>query len=311
MKKRILITGVAGFIGSNLALQLLGKGYDVMGIDNLAYGMKGQIPKGVKFHKADIRSKKIPRLFKNVDVVFHLAAKNCISDCQGDPLDTVDVNICGTVNVLDACCRASVKKVIYAETSAIYEDTSVFPTPETEQAPISFYAGSKLAAGYFARSFSRTYGLKVTGLRYFNVYGPRQDYRRSIPPVFCAFIIALLKNRQPVIYGSGEKRRDFIHVDDVNAFHLLALRDSRTDNQVFNLGSGRNYSINEIYRLICQLLRTDRRARYAKDLPAEAQVTLADISKARRLGWRPSIDLKQGLLRSIEYIQEHVIHKIK
>jgi len=310
--KKILITGIAGFIGSNLAEKLLGKGkrFKVIGIDNLSYGVIEQVPKGVEFHKLDIQSKNIYPLFKSVDCVFHLAAKNCISDCQKDPVETSDINVTGTINVLEAARRAHVKKIIYAESSAIYEGSNIFPTPETEEKPMSFYACSKLATNYFAKAYSNTYGMNITGLRYFNVYGPRQDYRRTIPPVMCAFIIALLQGRQSVIYGNGEKRRDFIYVDDVNDFHLMAIDDERTNGNIYNLGSGINYSINDIYQFIKKVLKSSISPKYSKELPSEAQVTLADISKARALGWKPKVDLAKGIDLSIDYIKKHNIAKI-
>ena len=306
MNPKVLITGVAGFIGSNLADRLIRKGYKVIGIDNLSYGVREQIPEGVEFHQVDIRDKSIIPLFQHSDFVFHFAAKNCISDCQLDPLETVDINVRGTVNVFEASRRASVRKVIYAESSALYEGSKTLPTPETEVRPESFYAISKFSSMYFAEGYSRFFGLKTTALRYFCVYGPRQDYRRTIPPVFSAFIIKLLKGEQPVIYGTGEKRRDFIHVDDINDFHEMCITDPRTTGKVFNLGAGVNYSVNEVYSIIASLLGSAVRPVYKPDLPGEAFANLADISEARSLGWEPKIDLKAGLRTSIEFIRNEL-----
>jgi UDP-glucose 4-epimerase len=303
MPPKVLITGVAGFIGSNLADRLLQKGYKVVGVDNLAYGVEEQIPEGVEFHKMDIRDRAIYPLFHDIDYVFHLAAKNCISDCQLDPVETADINVRGTVNIFEAAKRAKVKKVIYAESSALYEGSNTLPTPETDVKPESFYAISKFSSMYFAEGYARFFNLKTTALRYFCVYGPRQDYRRTIPPVFSAFIIKLLKGEQPIIYGTGEKRRDFIHVDDVNDFHEMCITDDRTTGKVFNLGSGTNYSVNEIYSMIASLLGSSVKPVYKPDLPGEAFANLADISLAKSLGWRPRISLKEGLQTSIEFIK--------
>lgn len=300
----VLITGVAGFIGSNLADRLLQKGYRVIGIDNLSYGVLEQVPEGVEFHQMDIRNKSIYPFFQHSDYVFHFAAKNCISDCQLDPVETADINVRGTVNVFEAARRASVKKVIYAESSALYEGSKILPTPESDIKPESFYAISKLSSMYFADSYAKFFGLKTTALRYFCVYGPRQDYRRTIPPVFSAFIIKLLRNEQPVIYGTGEKRRDFIHVDDINDFHEMCVTDPRTTSRVFNLGSGTNFSVNEIYETIASLLDSKIKPIYQPDLPAEAIANLADITQARKLGWEPKIDLKTGLSTSIDFIRK-------
>lgn len=310
MVKNILITGVAGFIGSNLAERLIKEGYHVIGVDNLSQGVKEQIPKEVKFYQEDIGSKNIYPLFKDIDVVFHLAAKNCISDCQKDPIETVDINITGAVNVFEAVKRTSVKKVIYAESSAIYEGTDLFPTSETEEKPISFYAKSKLADSMFAKAYNKFYGLNFVGLRYFNVYGPKQDYQRTIPPVMSAFIIKLLKGERPIIYGNGEKRRDFIYIDDVNDFHILAMNNEKVNNNIYNIGSGKNYSVNEIYNIIKNLIGVNIKPVYGESLPGEAEINLADISKAKSLGWHPRIDLEEGLKISINYIKNKVINNI-
>jgi UDP-glucose 4-epimerase len=301
MKSRIVITGVAGFIGSNLAERLLAEDHEVIGIDNLAYGLREQIPAGVKFCELDIRDRQLWELLRPSDVVFHLAAKNCISDCQDDPVETASINVTGTVNVFEASRRAGAAKVVYAESSALYEGSDVLPTPESEARPQSFYAVSKLAAMAFAEAFRRYHRMRMTALRYFCVYGPRQDYRRAIPPVMSAFIIRLMRGEQPVIYGTGEKRRDFIHVDDVNDFHLRCISDSRTDGRVFNLGSGVSYSVKEIYQQVAKLLESKTIPAYRPDLLGEAEETLADICAAKALGWQPKITLEQGLASFVDY----------
>jgi UDP-glucose 4-epimerase len=304
---KLAVTGVAGFIGSNLADRLIAEGHAVVGIDNLAFGPREQVPARVDFRVADIRDPGLAQHFKSCDAIFHLAAKNCIADCQDDPLETADINVTGTINVLQAARAAGVQRVILAESSAVYEGSPFLPTPESVMAPQSFYAVSKQAAGAFAEAFARFGGLQLTALRYFGVYGPRQDYRRTIPPVMSAFILALLKGQQPVIYGSGEKRRDFIYVDDVNDFHLQCLVDARTIGETYNLGFGTPYSVNEIYARIAAQLGSDIRPRHLPDLAGEAQTTHADISKARSIGWQPRVDLDEGLRRSIAYIKERVI----
>jgi len=337
----VLITGVAGFIGANLAERLLREGHRVAGIDNLAYGLRSNVPEGVDFHELDIRGKEMYPAFQGMDTVFHFAAKNCIADCQADPVETADINVRGSVNVFEAARKAGVKKVIYAESSALYEGSQVFPTPESEVKPESFYAVSKLASMVFAEAYHRFHGLPAkdstpamshqpsptppplsamshppsaahhppmsfTALRYFCVYGPVQDYRRTIPPLMSAFIIKLLKGQAPIIYGTGEKRRDFVYVDDINDFHCQCLTDERTDGRVFNLGSGVNYSVNDIYRLVSELLDIHIPPKRMPDLPGEAQETLADISAVRDLGWRPKTDIQTGLHNAIAYIKSEM-----
>jgi UDP-glucose 4-epimerase len=311
---KILITGIAGFIGSNLAVRLLqenkkikkGNHIDVIGIDNLSCGLRENVPEEAEFYQMDIREKYIYKLFEQVDIVFHLAAKNCINDCQSDPVETADINVTGTVNVFEASKRANVRKVVYAESSALYEGTRVFPTPERKTEPESFYSVSKLSSMYFAKAYQTFYGLRSTALRYFCVYGPVQDYRRTIPPLMSAFIIKLLKGERPIIYGTGKKRRDFVYVDDVNDFHMNCIYDHRTDNKTFNLGSGVNYSVLEIYELISEFLGKRIDPIFKPDLPAEAEVTLADLTEAKKLDWKPKTDIKTGLIKAIEYIKNEM-----
>ncbi len=301
-KPRIVITGVAGFVGSNLADYLLGKGYHVVGIDNLAYGLKSQIPDDCTFHEIDIRDPQLIDVIQAGDVIFHLAAKNCIADCQDDPVETASINVAGSVNVFEAARRKKAAKVIYAESSALYEGSQVLPTPEEELHPKSFYAISKAASMAFADAYSEYHGVATTALRYFCVYGPKQDYRRSIPPVMSAFIMRLAEGKAPTIFGTGGKRRDFIHVDDVNRFHELCITDQRTNGQVYNLGAGENYSVRDIYDHVAALMGKDYPPEHKPDLPGEAEETLADISRARGLGWRPQIGLDAGLKTMIDYL---------
>lgn len=309
MGKKVLITGVAGFIGSNLARMLLDKGFNTIGIDNLSAGTLENIPAGVEFHQLDIRDKEIYPLFKGVDTVFHLAAKNCLLDCLNNPLETSDINVTGSVNVLEASKVAKVRKFIYADTSAEYEGVTDFPSKVDKTCPIGTYAVSKSAGAGFCKNYQHLWQMNITILRYFNVYGPVQDWRRVIPPVMSSFIIKILTNEQPIIYGTGEKRRDFIYVDDVNEFHLLSMQDSRTDGKIYNIGSGVNYSVNEVFHLIEGILKTGLEPIFKDELPGEAEITLADISNSIALGWKPKIEVEEGLKRSIEYIKEKVLQQ--
>jgi UDP-glucose 4-epimerase len=304
---RVVVTGVAGFIGSNLADRLLAAGYDVTGIDDLSQGVREQVPAGVAFHRADIRSPEIYPLFRDAVAVFHLAAKNCISDCQLDPVTTASVNVTGTVNVFEAARRAGVERLIHAESSALYEGVAQFPTAEEPVAAESFYAVSKLAGREFAQAYARFHGIRSTALRYFCVYGPRQDYRRTIPPVMSAFALKLLRGERPTIYGTGEKRRDFVHVDDVNDFHMLCLTDARTEGGTYNIGSGRDHSVREIFELVRELVGSDLEPEHRPDLPGEATRTRADVTAARSLGWEPRVPLREGVRGMIEYVRDHVL----
>jgi len=293
---RVLITGVAGFIGSNLADHLLREGYCVIGIDNLSYGIREQVPIGVEFHEADIRSKEIYPLFEGVDVVFHLAAKNQLQDCQQDPVMTMDVNVTGTANIFEAAKRAKVRKMVYAQSSAVEEGGDRLK---------GFYAISKVADAWLADGYHAAFGLVTVGLRYFNVYGPRQDYRRTIPPLMSALAIKLLKGERPTIYEGAERnKRDFVHVDDVNDFHLRCITDERVDNRMFRIGSGKNYSVTEILAALKRLLGSDLEPIVKPQFPGDAPTeTLADITDAKQLGWEPKTSLDDGLVTMVEFIK--------
>lgn len=307
MQPRIMVTGVAGFVGSNLAKHLLQKGYIVIGLDNLSAGTLENIDPRVEFHRADICAPEIYPIFEGVDAVFHLAAKTSLVDCLHKPLEAANMNVVGTLNVLEAARKAKVRKFIYADTSAEYEGIQEFPTTEERIQPIGVYAASKHGGATFCESYRELYGMNVTIVRYFNVYGPAQDWRRVIPPVMSSFIIRMLQGERPVIYGTGEKRRDFIYIDDVNDLHLVILEDPRADGKIFNVGSGVNFSVVEVYQLVEGLLKSGLLPVYKQDLPGEAQITLADITAAKSLDWKPRVDIGEGLRRTIEYLRSRVL----
>jgi len=296
--KKILVTGVAGFIGSHLAERLVAAGYDVIGIDNFSYGLREQVPAKVDFHKLDIRSKDIYPLFEGVDVAFHLAAKNSLPDCQRDPVETMDVNVVGTANIFEAARRAGVKKVVYAQSSAVEEGDNRLK---------GFYAISKFADAMVDEGYKDAFGLTTVAARYFNVYGPRQDYRRNPPPIMTKFIIKMLKNEPPILFDDEHKNaRDYIYVDDINDFHLRCIEDDSVNNKMFRLGSGDSTSLTDIFDTLKKVM----------DLPIEpivqprpnhpdyrAALTRADIKNTLALGWKPKTSLEDGLRAQVEYLK--------
>jgi len=295
-KHRVLVTGIAGFIGSNLADRLLAAGHEVVGIDNLSYGREEQIPHGVDFRKLDIRSSEISAAFEGVDTVFHLAAKNDLLACQRDPVETMDINVHGTANIFEMAKRAGVKKVVFASSSALEEGEARLK---------GFYAISKATCEKIADGYHAAFGIDYVLPRYFNVYGPRQDYHRSPPPVMSSFIIKLLKGEAPSIYSGVEgTKQDFIYVDDINDFHLQCLDDDRVNNKLFRLGTGKNAFVGDIWETIRKIAGSDLQPKMVPPpfgfTPAS---TLADIAETEAIGWHPKTSLEEGLRVQFEYLK--------
>lgn len=306
MSQTIAVTGAAGFIGSNLCRALLEKGYRVVAIDDLSAGTRENLPAGVEFHKVDICEPGLEKYLEGVSTIFHMAAKNCLPDCAADPVSTSRINVMGTSNVMMAAVAAKVPHVVYSDTSAEYEGVEDFPSPIDKVSPVSVYACSKRGGALAAQSIASLHGITFSTVRYFNVYGPAQDWRRVVPPVMSAFTIKLLNKEQPFIYGTGEKRRDFIHVDDVNSFHLMLIEKREIQGGTFNLGSGEDFSILEVFRVIQRELNSPIEPIFKPDLPAEAFRTCADVSRTVDTGWRPRISLEEGTRRFIEYTRERL-----
>lgn len=305
-RRRVLVTGAAGFIGSNLTRGLLEAGYQVVAIDNLSAGTRENVPQGADFRVADICEPDLERHLAGVETVFHLAAKNCLADCAANPVETARNNVMGTAALLEACVKARVPHFVYADTSAEYEGIFDFPSRVERVMPLSVYACSKRGGALMAEAFQHLHGITVTTVRYFNVYGPAQDWRRVIPPVMSAFTLKLLAGERPVIYGSGRKSRDFVHVDDVNRFHLKLLEEPRLRGGTYNLGSGRDVTILEIFELIEGILGTGLKPVFKPDLPAEAQRTQADLTETLATGWEPEVSLEEGVRRFIAYTRERL-----
>ncbi|MFA6354734.1 MAG: NAD-dependent epimerase/dehydratase family protein [Candidatus Paceibacterota bacterium] len=302
---KVLITGVAGFIGSNLAEKLLQNGHEVIGVDDLSYGILEQVPKGVEFHKIDIRSEDIFSLFKGVHTVFHLAAKNDLIACQENPVETISVNVHGTINIFEASRRAGVKKVVFASSSALEEGEARLK---------GFYAISKTVCEKIADGYHVAFGLNYVLLRYFNVYGPRQDYRRAHPPVMSALIIKVLKGEQPILYeGYEENKRDFIYVDDANDFNILCIENENMNNKFFRLGTGKSSSIEDVWNAVKKVTGSNLEPIIKSRLPLDTlSVTLADITEAGKIGWKAKTSLEDGLKAQFEYLKSEFIKgKIK
>ncbi|KKT17635.1 MAG: hypothetical protein UV98_C0004G0003 [Parcubacteria group bacterium GW2011_GWB1_43_6] len=293
-----LVTGGCGFIGSHIVDELVRRKYEVIVIDNLSTGHRANLNTKAKFYRRDVtKFSQIKKLFRGADFVFHAAALARIQPSIKDPRKTFDVNVLGTFNVLLSAKDAGVKKVIYSASSSVYGDQSGLPLKENMIShPKNMYALSKLFGEDMCKVFSRLYGLNTVSLRYFNVYGPRQLHTGAYATVIGVFLKQWASGKPLTITGDGKIRRDFTHISDVVCANLLAMRSAKAcGGEIINIGSGKNYSINEVAATVLNSSK-GLSVVYIPPRPAESKVTLADVSKARRLlSWKPRIDFKKGL----------------
>ena len=307
---KIIITGGTGFVGTNLIPML--SDHDVVLIDNLSqstYDPKFHDKPNVKMHVADIRDVDLLNSIFSIerpDVVFHFAGLVSIYDCHKDTISAAQNNIIGSINVFDAALNSGCQRVIFSESSAVYENCNLPEAGfnESQSDPTTFYSTTKAAVALIAESYARTRGLKYTALRYFNIAGPVQDYHRTVPPLFAGVALRLLGKNNPIIFGDGTRRRDFIHVDDVNDFHIKCLTDERTINQTFNLGTGTHKSLFEVCEIIHQYLNIDVELDFdiMDEINGEAHTIFADISKAKELGWVPKKTIDDAIFDTIDYL---------
>lgn len=327
---KILITGAAGFIGSQLAHKLWQKGEEVVLIDNFSYGKEDNlIFEDVNFSEViirmDIRDRAaIKELFRknHFYYVYNIAGIAPLPDCQTNPCEAIDVNLTGLVNILECARETGVRKVIQASTNAMYENETEFPTREDNfMQPTLIYPNTKYCAERFAESFCNTYGMSVTCLRFANVYGPHIDCLRKQPPFVAYMIRELYYDRVPVFHSNGEQRRDYIYVDDLID---LAIRVQKSEGfDCVNVSSCQNYSVNEMYAIAQKIMGKNIKAEYASDAhywekypalyegayPIKESILTHEINKyslcdntlaKEKYGWAPKVDIEEGLRRVIE-----------
>ena len=304
-----LITGIGGFIGSSLAQALLLRGEQVRGVDNFSTGKKenlSEILDRIDFREADIVDLEAMRkACDGVDFVLHQAAIPSVPKSVLDPLGSNRANIDGTVNVLVAARDAKVKRVVYAASSSAYGDTPTLPKHEgMKPDPISPYAVAKLASEQYMISFYRCYQLETVALRYFNIFGPRQDPSSPYSGVLAKFITTMLRGEQPAIYGDGEQSRDFTYIDNAVEANLLACKApaAKAAGQVFNVATGRRVTLNETFQLLQPMTSYRGKPKYGEERAGDIKHSLADISKAEAgLGYKPKVDFEEGLRRTVEW----------
>ena len=305
---RILVTGGAGFIGSHLVDRLIQEGHEVSIVDDLSTGKKKNVNPGADFHKLDILSPKLERVFKKhrPEAILHHAAQMDVRRSVKDPIFDGQVNILGTVNLLEQAVKAGTKRVIFASSGgAVYGEQEQFPAPETHPArPVSPYGISKLAGEHYLFYYGRTYGLQWTSLRYANVYGPRQDPFGEAG-VVAIFTLKLLQNEQPVINGTGKQTRDYIAIDDVVEANMAVLNSGLTGT--FNVGTGRETTVNQLFRMLAEAVGSPIKERYGPERRGEQLRSCVDAAKlARAAEWEARTSLTDGLKRTVEYFRQTI-----
>lgn len=300
---KILVTGGAGFIGSWIVDGLVEKGLEVIVVDNLSTGNRNNLNEGVKFYEVDICDKGIEAVFENEkpDYVFHLAAQIDVKKSIRNPIEDAEVNILGTLNVLNCCVKQGIKKFVFSSSGgAIYGDGVGIPTSETEkEKPMSPYGIAKLSIEKYLEFYKQVYGLDYVALRYSNVYGPRQNSKGEAG-VVSIFIDKILAGEQIVINGSGEQTRDYIFVKDVARANILALNLSG----IFNVGTGKETSVKEIFGKIVESLGRDVKEIHAFAIKGEQMRSCLDAGKLIEKGWKAEYSLDEGLKETVGWFKE-------
>jgi UDP-glucose 4-epimerase len=304
-----LITGIAGFIGSSLARAALAQGDQVRGVDNFATGKRANVSEildRIDLREADVLDlDAMQEACRGVDYVLHEAAIPSVPRSVASPLESNVANLDGTLNVLVAARDQKVKRVVYAASSSAYGDTPTLPKHEGMiPNPISPYAVAKLASEYYMKSFYRCYGLETVCLRYFNIFGPRQDPSSPYSGVLAKFITQMLAGDQPTIFGDGAQSRDFTYIDNVIQANMKACKApaEKAAGSVFNIATGERIDLNETFRVLKKLTNYSGEVKYAPERSGDVKHSLADLAKAKEcLGYVPTVNFEEGLRRTIEW----------
>ena len=308
---KFLVTGGAGFIGSHITDALVKNNDKVTVLDDFSSGRRENLEAildKIELVEGDIRDKAIvSKVMQGIDYVLHQAALRSVPKSLGNPELYNDVNINGTLNILNAAKEAKVKRVVFASSSSIYGETDKHPEKE-DFLPllISPYALTKLAGEYYCRIFSQIYGLETASLRYFNVFGPRQSLENEYAVVIPKFITCILKDEEPPVHGDGKQTRDFTYVANVVQANIKAATAPGIKCEVFNIACGKAYSVLDIVKYVNKILKKDIKPKLGPIRPGDVKHTLADITKAKKLiKFNPEIGFEEGLKKAIEYFKEN------
>ncbi|HZS12126.1 MAG TPA: SDR family oxidoreductase [Nitrospirales bacterium] len=302
---KILVTGGAGFIGSHLVDRLLEEGHEVVVVDNLSTGKRRNINKEAEFYKLDITSSRLDQVFRRERpaMVMHLAAQIDVRRSVDNPVLDAQINILGTLNVLQAAVQHGTRKAIFASSGgAIYGEQESFPAPETHATtPLSPYGIGKLTGEHYLGYFQRISGIQCVSLRFANVYGPRQDPHGEAG-VVAIFTQKMLSGDQPIINGNGRQTRDFVFVEDVVEAILAAMGKDVTG--VYNVGTGRETSVNDLFRMLVELTGCGFKSQHGPAKKGEQARSVIDPTRIRQsLGWDPRVGLQEGLKRTVEFFR--------
>lgn len=306
-----LVTGGAGFIGSHIVRSLVADVLPVRVLDDFSTGQRrnlADVADRVEVTEGSIcDAAAVGSAMRGVETVFHLAARSSVPRSVEQPRETNETNVNGTLNLLLAARDAGVRRFVYSSSSSAYGETPKLPKIETDApAPISPYAVSKLAAEHYCTCFAKVYGLATVSLRYFNVFGPRQDPNSPYAAVIPAFLSRMVRGQRPVIFGDGEQSRDFCYIDNVVAANRLAARAEGLSGEAVNIACGERTTLNEIVGTINELLGTRLEPEYREPRPGDVRHSLADIDAAKRvLGFRPQVMFGEGLRRTLEWYRKN------
>ena len=306
MSTRFLLTGGAGFIGAHIVKRLVGEGAVVRVVDNLSTGQVARLENlrcSIEYVEADLADNLVSdEVVKDVDYVLHQAAVPSVQRSVRDPVGTNRANVTATLNLLESCRKAKVRRFVYAASSSAYGDTEVLPkSEEMPPNPLSPYALQKLAGEHYCKLYYSLYGLETVCLRYFNVFGPGQDPHSEYSAVIPKFISKLLINELITVYGDGEQSRDFTYVENVVDANLLALQATKACGKVLNVGCGERITLNTLIQLLEEIVGVKAKVSYSASKPGDVRHSLADINLARRLlEYEPKVMVKEGLRRTVE-----------
>jgi nucleoside-diphosphate-sugar epimerase len=307
---RYLVTGGAGFIGSNTVDELVRRGHSVVVLDDISSGKEdnlAEIRNKITFIKGSITDIEVVRkAMHEAEYVLHLAARTSVPRSVKDPIETNRINIDGALNVLVAARELKVKRVVFAASSSVYGETATLPKVETMRPePISPYGVTKYVGELYGQTFGRCYGLENVALRYFNIFGPRQDPGSPYSGVLAKFCTAFLEGTQPVVFGDGEQTRDFTYVENAVQANLLACEAPNASGKVFNVGVGGRISLNDVLRELARITGKTVEAKYEAPRDGDIRDSQADISQARVfLGYEPQVTFEEGLARTFEWYRE-------